>query len=279
MPPWAQTEWERLTGTMENRSTCPPTSAILMVAESPARPPPMTMIFGFDAMSLKFQSAGIQRLLTYEKRLCGTGHGLQRRLQERIHRGRACGDEDHRDGKANVTPLAACVVTAGNPPLSREQPQTISKVPGSRYDGDRIKSNDPGILEFHLYLGKSNGRLSENMRSVETQMPDVISHVEERDRTGPALGCIHPIAHPGIVADVGFSAIPDVKAVQSVKRDGNPDKEQLQKEDERKSGKQGDLLGIGRRALRGDEIGKKVLYQKRANGDDAGQGMQPAQKE
>src|SRR5580700_8081824 len=50
IPPWAHTEWERLTGTMENRSTVPPASAILMTAASPARPPPTTMILG-DAMN------------------------------------------------------------------------------------------------------------------------------------------------------------------------------------------------------------------------------------
>src|SRR5271156_2977850 len=50
MPPWAQTEWERLTGTMEKRSTLPPASAILMTAERPARPPPTTMTLGVAAM-------------------------------------------------------------------------------------------------------------------------------------------------------------------------------------------------------------------------------------
>ncbi len=50
MPPCAHTECERFTGTMENRSTCPPISAILMTAERPARPPPITMIFGLDAI-------------------------------------------------------------------------------------------------------------------------------------------------------------------------------------------------------------------------------------
>src|SRR3954471_8259474 len=46
MPPCAQTECERFTGTMEKRSTCPPASAILMTAASPASPPPTTMTFG-----------------------------------------------------------------------------------------------------------------------------------------------------------------------------------------------------------------------------------------
>src|SRR3954465_3965508 len=48
MPPCAHTECERLTGTIENRSTSPPISAIFMTAASPASPPPTTMIFGLD---------------------------------------------------------------------------------------------------------------------------------------------------------------------------------------------------------------------------------------
>src|ERR1700746_3163371 len=46
IPPCAQTEWERFTGTMENRSHWPPISAILMTAARPASPPPTTMILG-----------------------------------------------------------------------------------------------------------------------------------------------------------------------------------------------------------------------------------------
>src|SRR5438105_652537 len=50
MPPCAHTECERFTGTIENRSTLPPLSAILITAESPARPPPTTIIFGAAAI-------------------------------------------------------------------------------------------------------------------------------------------------------------------------------------------------------------------------------------
>src|SRR5580658_1182173 len=46
MPPCAHTECERFTGTIENRSTVPPASAILITAASPASPPPTTMILG-----------------------------------------------------------------------------------------------------------------------------------------------------------------------------------------------------------------------------------------
>src|SRR5215469_8197165 len=55
MPPWAQTECERLTGTMEKRSTLPPASAILMTAERPASPPPTTMILGVAAILYSFE--------------------------------------------------------------------------------------------------------------------------------------------------------------------------------------------------------------------------------
>src|SRR5580700_185790 len=42
MPPWAQTECERLTGTSEKRSTGTPASHSLMTVISPASPPPTT---------------------------------------------------------------------------------------------------------------------------------------------------------------------------------------------------------------------------------------------
>src|SRR5438105_82287 len=46
IPPCAHTECERFTGTIENRSACPPSSAILITAERPASPPPITIIRG-----------------------------------------------------------------------------------------------------------------------------------------------------------------------------------------------------------------------------------------
>src|SRR3954463_3036106 len=54
MPPWAQTECERLTGTTEKRSTACPASAIFIAAASPARPPPtMAIRMALFAMSVK----------------------------------------------------------------------------------------------------------------------------------------------------------------------------------------------------------------------------------
>src|ERR1039457_7690843 len=62
MPPCAHTECERFTGTMENRSTSPPISAILMTAARPARPPPTTIIFGVAAMLYESDLPGPQGL-------------------------------------------------------------------------------------------------------------------------------------------------------------------------------------------------------------------------
>src|ERR1700751_2228639 len=58
IPPCAQTEWERFTGTIENRSTLPPASAILITAASPANPPPTPMILG-AAIRVRVLSRGL----------------------------------------------------------------------------------------------------------------------------------------------------------------------------------------------------------------------------
>src|SRR5215467_11644769 len=63
IPPCAQTECERFTGTTENRSTLPPFSAILMTAASPASPPPTTMTLGLFAI-LQFLLNRSQKLTT-----------------------------------------------------------------------------------------------------------------------------------------------------------------------------------------------------------------------
>src|SRR3954468_19206012 len=92
---------------MEKRSTWPPISAILMTAESPARPPPITMIFGFDA--IWFDCSCLARSLC---RRCPAGvgimhtvlrpNGLQWRLQKRAHGQRSHSNKEQSDGEAYV---------------------------------------------------------------------------------------------------------------------------------------------------------------------------------
>src|SRR3979490_531492 len=90
MPPWAHTECERFTGTIEKRSTLAPISAILMTAESPARPPPTTIIFGAaivplsafcDLFVIRHCGAGLSRLL--RARAEGSKAGQSRSSQDK----------------------------------------------------------------------------------------------------------------------------------------------------------------------------------------------------
>src|SRR3954469_18223608 len=53
IPPCAQTECDRFTGTIENRSTLTPSSASLIVQASPANPPPTTITRLFAAAMSK----------------------------------------------------------------------------------------------------------------------------------------------------------------------------------------------------------------------------------
>src|SRR3954454_16966643 len=68
MPPCAQTECERLTGTTEIRSTSCPASAIFIAAAKPASPPPTIAIFKPVAMELYFP-ASLRRPVSREPRL------------------------------------------------------------------------------------------------------------------------------------------------------------------------------------------------------------------
>src|SRR5277367_5977042 len=128
IPPCAQTECERFTGTMENRSTCPPISAILITAARPARPPPITVILG-AVILLVFQSVygGGERDLSRAGR-------LDRRSQERIHGHRTHAHEQQSYCQADVTKAAARLITGRDAPLGREQPQAVSEVPGSAHN-------------------------------------------------------------------------------------------------------------------------------------------------
>src|ERR1700746_498788 len=86
IPPCAHTECERFTGTIENRSTLPPISTILMTAARPASPPPTTMIFGpailFHPPSVMAWAAGVD-----DGSPCG--RSLREPLAEAVQAGQA----------------------------------------------------------------------------------------------------------------------------------------------------------------------------------------------
>ena len=107
------------------------------------------------------------------------------------------------------------------------------------------------------------------MNPAKAQMPGVPYDVEKSDAAGPALGSEHPVARPGIVGDIALAAVPDIKAVEGVVENRQPDPEQLQIEHKRKAGEQFHLLGVCPGAPGGERIGDEVLNQKRSHWNDA----------
>src|SRR5579872_17552 len=224
IPPWAHTECDRFTGTIENRSTCPPISAILITAARPARPPPITTILGFDAID--FQSAGTTPALPIKTLSHHKGfhpvrvHGLQRCGQERVHRGSTHRDEQNSDQHADVAELSPRAIARRDPPLRGKQPKSISEVPGCTENSKRVERDRPRAHKFRLYLSECRRGMAENVNATEPQVPGVPDHVEERDRACPALRRVHPVSRPRILCHVAFAAIPDIEAIQRVIKNG-----------------------------------------------------------
>src|ERR1044071_3786867 len=117
MPPCAQTECERLTGTTEKSSTeCPP-SAIFIAAASPARPPPtMATRMPLFAISVKNPSE--------ESARADEGH----------LRVDADGQEQQAEGDASVAGVALRALADDDAPVHREEPQPVCQVPHGRRD-------------------------------------------------------------------------------------------------------------------------------------------------
>src|SRR5918998_3170962 len=108
MPPCAQTECERLTGTTEKRSTEWPDSAIFIAAASPASPPPTTAIFkSFPGVAMSVENPSQQPAGADESD------------------GRVEADEEEReaDGDAGVAGQALRRRADNDPPVDHEQPQ------------------------------------------------------------------------------------------------------------------------------------------------------------
>src|SRR6267142_251937 len=176
MPPWAHTEWERFTGTMEKRSTCPPASAILITAARPASPPPTTTILGFVAamFSLSSFSRRPQRARIFPDtllidRCADAGLGLRRiqiggrvlplRHAERAQREHAHHDQQYRQRGADASHLFAGPLADRDAPLGAEQIDAVGEMPGGGDDADDIEDARPGALQFSLYFVKCRLRM------------------------------------------------------------------------------------------------------------------------
>src|SRR5437879_9556821 len=125
MPPCAHTECERFTGTIENRSTFAPISAILMTAESPARPPPITIIFG--AAAIVPLSVFCDLLVIHHR-----GPRFVGLLRPRPERGKARQSRPGQNKEECQThdqkPLSR-PFPGNDAPLRREQPDAVCEMP------------------------------------------------------------------------------------------------------------------------------------------------------
>src|SRR3712207_6374093 len=133
MPPWAQTECERLTGTTEKRSTAWPASAIFMAAARPASPPPTIAILiplVAAAMSVKETSPDAAR--PDESR-----EGVD-----------ADGQEQDSEGHAGVAGQALGASADGDAPVNQKQPDAVGEVPDGRGDSDDVDGEYPSLTEL-----------------------------------------------------------------------------------------------------------------------------------
>ena len=135
------------------------------------------------------------------------------------------------------------------------------------------------MLKLQLHFAESGVGMGQDVNAAEAQMPGVPHDVAEGDGAGPALESEHPVAGPGIVADVALAAEPDVEAVERVIKDRQPDPEQFEVENEREAGEQFDLLGVCGGTAGGECVGDEVFDQERAYRNDAAEGMKLAEQE
>src|SRR6202020_2361855 len=247
MPPWAHTECERFTGTIENRSTSPPISAILMTAAKPASPPPTTIILGFAILlhrpSVGGCGSGMCLIRVDDRRTCG--RSVLEPRPERVQAHQAHGAHKNKQCQACGEESFLRLIARDDSPFRREQPYAIGEVPRGADQSDDIESEQERILYFCLHFAERGHGIVVQVRAGKPHGIGVPDDVKERDATRPALRCVHPIAGPRIIANVAVSAIPDVEAVESVKQDRQPNTEQFQEENQRKIREKTNLAGVG----------------------------------
>src|ERR687883_516819 len=121
MPPCAQTECERLTGTTEKRSTECPASAIFIAAASPASPPPTIAtrmpVFAMSVKNTSEESAG---------------------AEEGDLRVDADGEQQQADGDAGVARQTLRALADDDAPVHREEPDAVRQMPHGRKYADDV---------------------------------------------------------------------------------------------------------------------------------------------
>src|ERR1044071_9272987 len=136
MPPCAQTECERFTGTTENRSTSWPASAIFIAAARPARPPPpIAILIGVAIVYTTLQNSRNQSTRTNEST---RGVNADRQQQQ-----------TNRDACVTCQTLRA--FADGDSPINHEQPNAVRQVPNCRGNSNHVNDENRNHPELTRY--------------------------------------------------------------------------------------------------------------------------------
>src|SRR5215831_19003373 len=205
MPPCAQTECERLTGTMERRSTLWPASQSLMTVIRPASPPPTTVNL-CSAMGV----------------LPRSGDGAEAHPEEDAQRAHREGDEEQ-PGEQGHAPLGQ--PPHGDAPGPAESLQAVGEVPDGAERSEDVERENvvTGQQALHSERGRiakvcgdvpvgdqavcrrrtDRGQVVPEQRDPGPERPHVDQEEDERDDAGHALGDVAPVARVRVPADVG----------------------------------------------------------------------------
>src|SRR5579859_6955558 len=204
---------------------------------------------------------------------------LPLRPEECSHRYPADQDQSDRQYRASPTHPLARGFTDCNAPLGTEQIYAVREVPRRGNDPDQIKHPSPPVLKLGLHLVKRGIRMCEQVCSGEAHGVGVPDDVNKGDAAGPALGRIHEISRPGIIADVGFAAKPDIEPVKRMVQKRNIDADNFKNQNEGQPSKKLYLRAIRIGAIGGKGVGNEMLKQECTNWDDPAERVQATKKE
>src|SRR4029077_6199994 len=248
MPPCAQTECERFTGTIENKSTGTPDSATRIAAISPARPPPTMMIFGFLIRGVSL----------------GVCPQREPSVVQPERDGDACDRQHGADNSAKVTSGALRTCGHRNTPLAGEIPEPVAEMEGEGRDAHNVKSQIPGIRHRMRHIRISGHSVSQ--KSLGVQMP---SDENEGDHARPALQDVQPVAHPGMGERIRLPSPPDVHAVEPVEENRQPNNSGFHQDSPGNRLKLTRNLVVFLNAYECVAVGPEMVRQIRSNGNNS----------
>src|ERR1700675_502343 len=253
MPPCAQTECDRFTGTMEKRSTGVPDSATRIAAISPARPPTTIMILGVLIRAVSLDVRPEREPVIVKSKGNRDAHESQ----------------NHGNGGSQPRSCALRARSYRNAPLAGEIPQAISQMKGRRGNADKVKRQVPGIrhcLRHVVIVGSPMAN-----KPLRVHVP---ADKDERDNSAPALENIHPVGHPGMAQRVRLPGPPDVNAVEAVEKYRNPQNAGLHKDAPRNALQLGGNVVVFLHAHQSVAIRPEMLEEECSNRNHAAQRMQ-----